>query len=271
MNSIGFADTVGAQLKLALRARTVYFLLAMAAFPYVVIALVTKLSDPDLRALTGIAPMLVLGPVAAFYCAALGGMWGLLAWRDEPPRARFYHWSLPVDMTVHEMSRLTAYVIWLFVGMSAYFACGFLLSFAWGVKFDPTSAGLLPWVGSCASGLIGFFLSAAISTAVNRPVEYMAGAFVGIWALALLSIAYHFDTLKKIIETIFGIGTHYSLGSAVMSGGAAGMLRFEGPNEFYINATPHAAPPVIAPLMLWLMISLALVVAASYVNRGRAS
>jgi hypothetical protein len=268
MTGVTFMDVVRAQLRLALRARTVYFLLAMSVLPWAFIILIYKLATDGKDFSGSVTSDMLISPVSAVYCLVLGAMWGVLAWRDEPPKTRFYHWSLPVDMTTHDAARLVAYLVWLFAGMTAYIACGLVLLVANDVPLRLAVAGPMPWIASYVCGVIGFMMTAAISTAMNRPVEYIAGIFVGIWALALLSVAYRFDTLLNVLATLFGTRTHYSFGSAIIQGGMVGMSRYRGATGRY-DLVPSNMQ-VIAPLILWFTIALAGVVAASLVNRGRA-
>ncbi|MEO5509595.1 MAG: hypothetical protein ABIV28_06795 [Longimicrobiales bacterium] len=256
-----FMDAVRAQVKLAVHARTAYFLLALCTMPWIFMVLVLDLSGiPDGR--SGFDPALLFSPVAGLMCVVFGTLWGVMAWRDEPPRMRFYHWSLPVDTSQHDLARIAAYLIWLVLGLSAYILIGILTLAMHGVPLRLGAVGVLPFVAMYLSGFTGFGIGAAFSTAFDRPAEYLIGSFILVWLTALMAGIYRFETILRVLGAVIGPKSNHGLINAVAVGGVIAQYRYDG--------ITSASAPVTAPIALWLAISLASVIAASYYNRGRA-
>jgi hypothetical protein len=257
-------DAVRAQLRLAIHARTSYFLFAMCTLPWAFQLAIMHMSGMyrELGA-AAMDPAMLLSPVAPMICSVFGLLWGVMAWRDEPPRTRFYHWSLPVDTSHHDMARVAAYLLWLIAGLSAYLLTGIVVFIAYGVPLNLGAVGITPWVAAYCAGLIGFGIGAAFSTAFERPAEYLLGSAVLLYLAIGLAVIYRLETVIRIIRVLFGTNSKYSLGSAILRGGEVATLRYSG-----ISPASHMS--VAAPVALWLVIATTLLVASSYYNRGRA-
>jgi hypothetical protein len=205
---------------------------------------------------------IIASPGPAVLCCAFGWMFGLLAWRDEPPKRRAYHWTLPVDRSKHDLSRIAAYALWLMVGITTYMAVGVAILVFYHVPFDLAAAGFTPWVAPYVAGLIGFGISAAVATVTEKPLEYFVAALAAGFSLGLLARIYNLHVVTRALEAVFSPSSSYSITSTVLNPGIASSTRLLG-------HSPDVA--VMGPLLLWLAIAVTCVAAAPFVNRGRSS
>jgi hypothetical protein len=259
-----FSNAVRAQIVLALRARTPYFLLGICVLPWVFLVSVYHLANVATNDNGGaMGSEMLVSPIAGLMCAVLSGLWGLIVWRDEPPRTRYYHWSLPVDTTTHDLARVVAYLLWLVPGLTAYLVVGMAVLVTHDIPLHLGALGILPWVTAYLAGFTGFFIGAAFSTALQRPVEYVLGTVALAIGLSIFAFIYKLETIQALLDALFSLETRYSLTSALFRGGEVAAYRYE-------NVSHAPVLSIAGPIALWLGISLLGILAASFHNRGRA-
>ena len=254
-----FMNALRAQLALAIRSRGAGFGLVVCVLPWAFTVGITELARMD-AGLREIGPDLLIGPGAGMVLLAIGTVWGVVAWRDEPPRTRFYHWSMPIDVAVHDLARVTAFLLWFLAGLALYLLVGLLVMSGYDVPLR--AVGWMPWVAPYAVGIIGYLLGVAFATAFERPVEYVLGVIILSSALWLVAVAYQLEWLLAGLRQVF-FG-RYGLITAAAHHGVAGMSLYVSPGA----RTEHLSLAV--PIPLWLTMGIVAVLAAAYYDRRTA-
>jgi hypothetical protein len=259
-----FSNAVRAQFRLAAPSHSLYFLLAICLAPWIINFAIFYLTR-DIPSISrgAFGPGLLISPAAGAITFSLGLVWGIAVWRHDPPTSRLYHWSLPVDTAVHDLARVVSYCLWLLAGLSIYVIVGAVLMTSQDMPVRFGQVGILPWVALYAAGIIGFGFGAALSTAFNKPVEIVFGIWVLIITLSGLAVSYKWAIVLRPLDAMLDVDKPYSLMGGLVRGGAVGQHRYAS------GVDPQNMLPVVAPMLLWLMISTLVVVAASYRNRGR--
>jgi hypothetical protein len=57
-----------------------------------------------------------------------GPVWAFAVFHNEGPSARMYHWSMPVNRTVHTLARLGAGILWLWLLLAGLVAVGAIMA-----------------------------------------------------------------------------------------------------------------------------------------------
>lgn len=254
-----FMNAVRAQATLMWKAKTVHFFLAVCSVQWVLLEILVRRND--LR-LTG---QIVHGETTMLMSFMLGVMMGLLIWREEPPKSRYYHWTLPVDASVHDTARIVAGLAWLASGLALYLGLGFAITALHDVPLYMDRAGAMTILGTATSGLLGYTFVAAISTAFNRPVETIVGGLILIVCGGILADSYRIAWLAKLLNELFGAGrTIMSLPVTVFTPGSrASALYIDVP----VGSTNAAAWGLA--VTGWLVAATVLIVMALKWNRGR--
>lgn len=185
---------------------------------------------------------------------AIGGAWGIIVWRDDPPKHRRYHWSLPVDMTHHDLARVLAGALWLLAAIAVYFAVGSMLALA-----DGTAAELRHGAGFTAlhyalAPLLAYMLMSGFGVASNRPFEWALGLFFGLQLfVALAMVLDRHSLIVRFFESAVFTGS-WGLGAALSGWGPGSSSEGGG----------------VPAVLLWLAIGTVLVALAAVRRRGRA-
>jgi hypothetical protein len=205
-------------------------------------------SGPDFE-LIGMLPFVIL----------MGGAWGILVWRDEPPSKRGYHRSLPVDVAAHHLARVAAGAVWLLPALLLYFAAGIFVTALRGDTGAVAAAGPTLWLGYLLAALILYGMMAALATAVERPLSWIVWGYVALAATAMLvAMAGTPDTFRWAVPLI---NRPYGLGWAV--GGGLEIARAR------VTAQTPPAGAWFPVALGWLLVSTLLVFAAAHWRRVR--
>lgn len=189
--------------------------------------------------------------------------WALIVWRDDPPKNRRYHWSMPVDMAHHDLARVLAGAIWLLPALAAFFVAGSLLALGEGQAAELGRAAPMLALRLLIAPLLGYLLLAPIGVASNRPLEWVIGLFIGIQGLiGAGTLLDRSGTLLRIFEAVFG--PPWGLGWAL-----AAPFSADGPGGGAGSAIDVLAGWLPA-VLLWLVITSAMVTLAAVRRRGRA-
>lgn len=156
-------DAASAQTVLLWRSRRPWLLLVFVAGIWAVY-LLQILGDP------WSADRLV-SPGWAGLSFAVGAVWGTQLWNDEPPRARLYHWSLPLDTTANDLARLAAGALWLLLGVMAFLTIGFGFMLAFDDLTVIREVNPLLWLSFATSALIGYLLAATLAAFTGKALE----------------------------------------------------------------------------------------------------
>lgn len=183
----------------------------------------------------------------------------IIAWINEGPRKRRYHWSMPVQREVHDAMRITAGAIWLVVAIAICLAVGVateekVVRDQWAMH--------TPWlyVNFIVVPLLAYLLTSIATVLWDRAILWL-----GIMVIALITCASPFveqhapfvaDVYRAVIDGAHG--EPYTLGNALTgywnsSLGLAGAERervFVATVDKYVaNAKPgQASAPAYAPL-----------------------
>ena len=137
----------------------------------------------------------------------LGCGWALAVWRDTQRSTRTIHWSMPVDVTAHDIARLAAGIAWLTMLTAVSVAALLVLASLHGFTGDVFSSPPVFWLAHFAAAWIGYLLVAPLSTISGRPAEIILLTYIGVsGGLALLSLhgdSKLFDRFARMMEVIF--------------------------------------------------------------------
>ncbi|MEX1184132.1 MAG: hypothetical protein WEF86_12950 [Gemmatimonadota bacterium] len=256
---VHFAPSYGTVLKQQLRllwlSRMPWFLAGLLLVPVAASAAMILYNGDSLGLL-----VLHLVPIVGF----ASGAWGLLIWRDEGPAKRAHQWSLPVDRPAHDLARVMAGAVWLLAMLGPFLSMTILMGLL-SPDADAVRNGLpllLPHY--LLSSLTIFLLVAVLSTALNRPAEWL---IMGFLALMILSITAALADLRIAERTVrLVMDSPYSIGTALRTGAAGASVRMNRPEyadlSFYYS---EWLPVAVA----WLAIAIIAVAAAAYVRRAR--
>lgn len=175
--------------------------------------------------------------------------WGGAVWRGEGPKNRQYFLSQPVDVSVHELSRIAAGAWWLTVALAG----AVVVAIAGAIVRHDTAVlhgGVLPWIAIFTGALLIYLAVSVVATLTSRVAEVLIFSYLGLVVLIpLLSMAGFGQRVGKVFsKAILG---SYGLRAALVA-----------PN-------PGAVAKWIAALAIWYAVVGAMIVAALWWRRGR--
>lgn len=184
-------------------------------------------------------------------------VWPLAAaWRDEPPSGRAYHWTLPVDRTVHHLLRAAAGWVHLMTGVGA----GLGAAWAWGAI---VRGGMAPGDPAVLLGLIPcatlvYLVGTVAAVATERPLLWLFVAWVAVAALESLARTQGWTLVRRLVAEVF------TTGALSLSAAAAGPQGVEaGLTSELVAWRPWQALP------LWLAVAAVLVVLVARLHLER--
>lgn len=127
----------------------------------------------------------------AIYCMALVAIWPSLLWRGEPLGRRHYHWSLPVSHGSHDLARIAAGGLWLFVLLAMVALTNYIV--IWPLSLRPDAQSMSEII-EYAVGLMTLYCVASVFTlVVAHPARWFVGSltiYLLLWAPLTLDVAH---------------------------------------------------------------------------------
>jgi hypothetical protein len=171
---------VGHQTQLLLSSRRPLFILVLYTAFWVLFELLFALHDIGMEAYTH----LMMNEAAAGLGAIAAMCWAIMVWRDEGPRHREYHWSLPVDTSMHDAARAAGGLVWLVAGVTWYLILGMLLFAAHGVYAQASASfSVLGVVSLYCTALMGYLFALCFSTTLDHAGEWLLGVVMSTFFL----------------------------------------------------------------------------------------
>jgi hypothetical protein len=252
----GLSIVVMQQMRLLWKTGRVLFLAALVLGGLVSAATVAAYLEVD-------GELFMLHASAILLAAA--GLWGVVIWRDEGPRSRHYHWSLPVDMMTHDLARVAAGAAWLFIMIAAYAVLGSVMAYLAGDAQALGRAAPLMALHFALAPLTLYLMTAALATASNRPFEWLLMGYVALAVAVALAAWQRQDWIVSLVESMFG--KPYGLGWALIAGGVGAEVRVATPAQAEVSVYLAEWLPFAA---MWLLIGAGILAGVAYRRRGRA-
>jgi hypothetical protein len=153
-----------------------------------------------------------------------GAAWPLVVWRDEAPAQRAYHWSMPVNMALHDLVRVAGGAL-LLCGAIAAFVAGAVAAAA----LRGAAAGAVPSMplvlAYATAPLTVYLLVSALAVALNRPMEWLLLLYFGSVLLAFVGAALNISVVADVGHFVVsgpaGLGTALTGGMQVAAAGSA--------------------------------------------------
>jgi hypothetical protein len=211
---------------------------------------------------------LLVSPAFPAVVAGVGAVWGACVWWDEGPAKRNQHWRMPVDVTRHDLARVTAGALWLIAAILPLLAISILVSVVGKHGSFSSVANVSPtyWISVFVAGLIGYLILAAIATATARVVELVVvGALLFRLVIALLVSmpqSLRVVQFRHYLVTV-PIDGKYGLMSALGGMGIWGNAYLRG------SPAPWWSPTWLQSALLWTALAALLLAAACLWNRRR--
>ena len=236
--------------------------MGLFVLPWLYMVLVDAGASPDGVSVSFVD--LLLGPLY-FLVLLVGFAWALTLWSDEGPGDRAYHWSLPVERPVHDLTRLGVGAVW-------FLAAGVAGVLVWGLGWNTFAGGIR--TGSLEGLLIGasgpglaYLLGSVPALLCDRPLRWTAGSVLGyaVGTGVLMEIAKRWSWLSPLPDVLASVWSgELGLRAAVLAPRhLAGVV--EAPVE---NVSPTSEPGLA--LLLWVVLAAAAVVGLSFVHLERA-
>lgn len=211
-------------------------------------------------------PAFVLFGMAGTHSIALiiGALWPLEVWRGEGPSERAYHWSQPVDRSIHDLTRVAAGGLWVLIGIT-FFTALFALTFYANPALDAVPGPLPPvsyWLNYLTGPVVAYLLGSVAGLLTERVGVWIIGVPVG-WTLfgAVAGIAPGGEPIARAMDLV--IDGRFGL-SPALNGAIA---------DYWSVASTHVDPARLPggewlpATLLWTAIGVACVLAASRVHR----
>lgn len=159
-------------------------------------------------------------PRAAFLYITMigsGAIAGVIAWFNETPRNRRYHWSMPIRREQHDVIRIATGAIWLtsiiaVLCVASWFGESELMREQW-LRHAPTF-----WAGIFLVALLMYLLATIPTLLSSHPFVWMLGFVFIAFALASKPVAKYAPALATAGEALFSEKSRASLGMAIGGG-----------------------------------------------------
>jgi hypothetical protein len=230
--------------------RAPYLLVLLLGMVAIIELIVWRLSAHGVRAAELFAEMLPL-------LIVLGALWPTVVWRDEGPARRFAHWSMPVDVSAHDLLRVLAGALWLAAAIVAAYAAALAFAALHGTTSALVGAGALHFIGFLLAPLLTYVLVSILAVAVNRPLEWLMALYAAMVVLILLTVSGGVQVVERLFYHVLG-PRPWGLWHAVYSGPESAV------------GDSAAAGAWLASWGVWMLIGAAGVLQATLWRRGRA-
>jgi hypothetical protein len=118
-----------------------------------------------------------LTPEMLFPAIFLSFLVPLSIWKSEEPSRRSYHWSMPLDRSVHTLAKSTSGWAWLMIAMLTFVLWGLLIALVTGGRGQPIAA--WTWIHPFVAATIAYLLASTIVLSSDHPWRWLAGIVFG--------------------------------------------------------------------------------------------
>lgn len=195
----------------------------------------------------------------------------LSIWKSEEPSRRSYHWSMPVDRSVHTLAKSTSGWAWLMIAMLAFLLWGLLMALITGGDLgmrrgQPIAA--WAWIHPFVAATIAYLVGSTVVLASDHPWRWFAGIVLGFVLLnGILQGAQLHEiaaALRNVWEGNLGLKT-------ALTGTIEVPREMTLPNGRTISRSVSQAslPAWLNASALWLGLATAGVLAATYRHQER--
>lgn len=159
---------------------------------------------------------LTFSPGVTLVFLVVGFVLPLVAWQDEDPSRRFYHWSMPVSIPAHAAAKVAAGWCWLMIVVAALLVgqavVAAVTEHVFGVpqpyvQFSAWWEWLIPFT----SLSVAYVFASAAAVGTRRPIIWLFGLmtiYFGVYVLSYLVTDDHglANTVKSVVTGYLGAG-----------------------------------------------------------------
>lgn len=180
----------------------------------------------------------------------------MVAWRDDTPSERAYHWTLPMGRTRLQLLRAAAGWAHLVAGLAA----GIALAWTAGAAIrGGMAAGRVEVLAAVVPAATVLYLVGTLSAlTTDRPVLWLVAAYLTVAGLEFLAGFHGWDGLVTVLADVFGSGPLSLSAAGVLPQAVSGELGGSS-----VTSSPWRAAG------LWLAVTAGLTVAAARLHLER--
>ena len=147
----------------------------------------------------------------------LGGLAGVLAWMNEAPQNRRYHWAMPVKREVHDILRIAAGAVWLLVALAMYSALAWILEEPV-VRERWLSDAPIFWLSIFLTPLLTYLLTSIAALMAGRPLLWLGGIITVVALSSLPGTDEYLPVVADMRNALVSEKYPPSLGAALAGG-----------------------------------------------------
>ncbi len=216
-------------------------------------------------------PSLDLSPEILIPAIFLAFLAPLSIWKSEEPSRRSYHWSMPVDRSVHTLTKNTSGWVWFMIAMMAFILWGLLMALITGGDLGLQREQAIPawrWIHPFVAATIGYLLASAIVLASDHPWRWFAGIVLGFVLVTNILRAAGMPDLAMALQSVWEGNWGLEVALTGSTEVPTEVTRRDGTTMIRLIDRPDFHAWIRAAL-LWLGIGTAGVVAAAYRHQER--
>jgi hypothetical protein len=147
-----------------------------------------------------------LTPEMLFPAIFLSILVPLSIWKSEEPSRRSYHWSMPVDRSVHTLAKSTSGWAWLMIAMLTFVLWGLLIALVTGGDLglrrgQPIAAWV--WIHPFVAATIAYLLATIVVLTSDHPWRWFAGIVLGFVLLNAVLQASQLDEIAAALGSVW--------------------------------------------------------------------
>jgi hypothetical protein len=216
-------------------------------------------------------PSLDLQPEILIPAIFLAFLAPLSIWKSEEPSRRSYHWSMPVDRSVHTLIKNTSGWVWFMIAMMAFILWGLLMALITGgdlglQREQPIAA--WAWIHPFVAATIAYLVGSTVVLASDHPWRWFAGIVLGFVVLPAFLQGAQLHELATALRSIWegNLGLKTALTGTIEVPREMTLRNGQTLVRTVAQANQHAWLNASA---LWLGLATAGVLAAAYRHQER--
>jgi hypothetical protein len=216
-------------------------------------------------------PNLDLSPEMLIPAIFLAFLAPLSIWKSEEPSRRSYHWSMPVDRSVHTLTKNTSGWVWFMIAMMAFILWGLLMALITGGDLGVERGQAIPawrWIHPFVAATIAYLVGSTVVLASDHPWRWFAGIVLGFVLVTNILRAAGMPDLAMALQSVWEGNWGLEVALTGSTEVPTEVTRRDGTTMIRLIDRPDFHAWIRAAL-LWLGIGTAGVVAAAYRHQER--
>jgi hypothetical protein len=216
-------------------------------------------------------PSLDLSPEILIPAIFLAFLAPLSIWKSEEPSRRSYHWSMPVDRSVHTLTKNTSGWVWFMIAMMAFMLWGLLMALITGGDLGlqrEQAISAWRWIHPFVAATIGYLLVSTVVLSSDHPWRWFAAIVLGFVLVTNILRAAGMPDLAMALQSVWEGNWGLEVALTGSTEVPTEVTRRDGTTMIRLIDRPDFHAWIRAAL-LWLGIGTAGVVAAAYRHQER--